>query len=124
DDDAAADRHRMVLEHHAVRLDRDHETGFDQEVAGLGDLGVRHCVILASLWRDADDGFRGIAARNAAWARDRMATSVIPDRRSPVSRYCHSGSAQPGSPAAVIPDPRSPGPPLLSFRIRAAGEES
>src|SRR5690606_38829471 len=46
DDDPIAHGHGMVLQYHAVRLDRDDETRFDQQVAGLGRGNVRHAAIL------------------------------------------------------------------------------
>ena len=43
-DAAVADGHRVVGEHHASGLDRDHPAGFDQQVAGLRRGARRHPV--------------------------------------------------------------------------------
>ncbi|MCY1249064.1 hypothetical protein D9M72_625650 [compost metagenome] len=46
-DFTAAHSHGMVFQHHRMRFDRDHVTGFDQEVTGFGNaVGVGHAVSL------------------------------------------------------------------------------
>jgi len=51
DDLAAPHGHGMVFQHHRMRLDRDHVTGFDQQVTGFGNAGgVGHACSLC--WAD------------------------------------------------------------------------